>query len=41
MPRPASDRETIEAEIAHVRSLGLDELHILWLNVPVGAAADL
>ena len=30
MPRPASDREAIEAEIAHVRSLGLDELHTLW-----------
>ena len=30
MPCPASDREAIEAEIAHVRSLGLDELHTLW-----------
>ncbi|MGB8898559.1 MAG: DUF2924 domain-containing protein [Methylocella sp.] len=30
MPRPASDREAIEAEIAHVRSLGLGELHTLW-----------
>jgi hypothetical protein len=30
MPRPASDREAIEAEIANVRSLGLDELHTLW-----------
>jgi len=30
MPRPASDRAAIEAEIAHVRSLGLDELHTLW-----------
>ena len=30
MPRPASDREAIEAEITHVRSLGLDELHTLW-----------
>ena len=30
MPRQTSDREAIEAEIAHVRSLGLDELHTLW-----------
>jgi hypothetical protein len=30
MPRPSFDREVIEAEIAHVRSLGLDELHTLW-----------
>ena len=30
MPRPLFDREAIEAEIAHVRSLGLDELHTLW-----------
>jgi hypothetical protein len=30
MPRPASDREAIEAEIANVRSLGLAELHTLW-----------
>ncbi len=30
MPRPASDREAIEAEIGRVRSLGLDELRTLW-----------
>jgi hypothetical protein len=30
MPRPASDREAIEAEIDRVRSLGLDELRTLW-----------
>ena len=30
MPRPASDREAIEAEIDRVRSLGLDELRSLW-----------
>src|SRR6202011_4473773 len=30
MPRRASDREAIEAEIAHVRSLGLDALRTLW-----------
>jgi Protein of unknown function (DUF2924) len=30
MPRPASDRAAIEAEIDRVRSLGLDELRSLW-----------
>ena len=30
MPRPSFDREAIEAEIVRVRSLGLDELRILW-----------
>jgi hypothetical protein len=30
MARRLSDREAIEAEIDHVRSLGLDELRTLW-----------
>jgi Protein of unknown function (DUF2924) len=30
MPRPATDREAIEAEIDRVRSLGLDELRTVW-----------
>jgi hypothetical protein len=30
MARGSPDREAIEAEIDRVRSLGLDELRILW-----------
>jgi hypothetical protein len=30
MPPPSFDREAIEAEIGHVRSLGLDGLRALW-----------
>src|SRR6201981_1943757 len=30
MPPPSFDRESIEAEIGHVRSLGLDGLRDLW-----------
>ena len=30
MSRGSSDREAIEAEIDHIRSLGLDELRTLW-----------
>jgi Protein of unknown function (DUF2924) len=30
MPPPSFDRESIEAEIGHVRSLGLDGLRALW-----------
>lgn len=30
MPRSSFDREAVEAEIDHIRSLGLDELRDLW-----------
>src|SRR3984893_14953733 len=30
MPRPSFERETIEAEIDRVRSLGVDSLRTLW-----------
>jgi hypothetical protein len=30
MPRPAFDREAVEAEIGRVRSLGVDALRTLW-----------
>jgi hypothetical protein len=46
MPRSSFDREAIEAEIDHIRSLGLDELRNLWRSMlrtspPPGFTKDL